>query len=113
MLALDPKEFVLTMRKWGDAFLPQPGVPIPCVSAEELAAITVPVMVARSGASDVHHSRATSEEIAAIIPGAQLVEPPWEDGEWMERLEEALTGGCGLFCRWPLLVPQILAFAGR
>jgi hypothetical protein len=68
-------------------------------------------MVVRSGVSDIHHTRETSEAVAAMIPGAQIVDPPWEDGEWMERLEEFMHGGRGLFCNWPQLAPQILAFA--
>jgi hypothetical protein len=110
-LALDAGEFIMTMRNWAEAFMPLPGVPIPCISVEELAAITVPVMVVRSGVSDIHHGRATSEAVAAMIPSAQLAEPPWGDTEWMDRLGEVFGGGRGLFCRWPLLVPQILGFA--
>ncbi len=111
--ALDTANFIATMRSWSDAYLPEAGVPIPCVSAAELAGIAVPVMVLRSGVSDLHHSRATSETVAAMIPYAQLAELPWDDGEWMARLAETLGGGRGLFCNWPLLLPQILAFSGQ
>ena len=37
-------------------------------------------------------------------------EPPWGDREWLDRLQ-AQAAGEGLFARWPLLAPQILAFA--
>lgn len=112
-LAQDPQAFAARMRHWADAFLPLPGVPIPCVTAKQLAAFKVPVMILRSGASDPHHPRETSEAVAAMIPGAQLSEPPWGDREWLDQL--AATGfgqKQGLFNRWPLLAPQILAFAG-
>lgn len=113
MLGLDPAAFIATMTRWAEACFPQPGVPIPCVTSEDLAAITVPVMVLRSGLSDMHHSRATSEAVAGMVPGAQLAEPPWSDREWVERLVGNLKGEAGLFSRWPLLAPMILDFAGR
>ncbi len=110
-LAMDAAGFGQIMRRWAEAFMPLSGVPIPCVTAQQLGAITVPVMVLRSGISDIHHSRETSEAVAEMIQGAELVEPPWGDSEWMDRLGETLGGGRGLFVNWPKLVPQILAFA--
>jgi hypothetical protein len=64
----------------------------------------LPALVFRSGVSDVHHTRATSEQLAALLPNATLVEPPWGDREWIERQAERERTG-GLFVRWPLLVP--------
>jgi hypothetical protein len=52
----------------------------------------------------------TSEGVHALIPGSQIAEPPWGDREWLDRLR-AQAAGEGLFARWPLLAPQILAFA--
>lgn len=112
-LAMDPQAFVAKLRTWADAFLPLPGVPIPCVTAQQLASLKMPVMVLRSGASDCHHPRETSEAVAAMIPTAQLCEPPWGNREWLEQLFATGIGQKqGLFDRWPLLAPQILAFAG-
>lgn len=113
MLALDPTAFIATMQRWAEAFFPAPGVPIPGMSQADLAGIGAPVMVLRSGQSDMHHSRATSEAVATLIPGAQLAEPPWGDREWVERLVANLKGEAGLFSRWPLLAPMILDFAGQ
>ena len=58
------------------------------------------------GASDFHQPREPSEAVHAMIPGAQIAEPPWGDREWMERLQMQASG-VGLFSRWPLLAPQI------
>ena len=113
MLGLNPAAFIATMTRWAEAYFPQPGVPIPCVTPDDLAAIKVPVMVLRSGLSDMHHSRTTSEAVAGMIPGALLAEPPWSDREWVERLVGNLKGEAGLFSHWPLLAPMILDFAGR
>ena len=70
-------------------------------------------MVFRSGASDPAHPRATSEALAALIPGARLVEPPWGDREWIERGEERDASGGSLFASWPLLVPQLADFGSQ
>jgi hypothetical protein len=76
-----------------------------------LSELALPTLVFRSGASDPHHTRATSERLHAVIPGAELVEPPWGDDEWMQRSAAAREGTGALFERWPLLAPQLLDFA--
>lgn len=114
LLALDAASFVETMKRWAEAFMPEPGQPIPCVADGDLAGIRAPVMVLRSGASDLHHPRVTSEAVAAMIPGARLAEPPWGDREWLGRLGDSLAGRAkSPFAGWPQLAPQILDFAGR
>lgn len=110
MLALDPAAFVDRMEQWAAFFTPGPDQPIPGISDAELGSIACPVMVLRGGLSDINHPRETSERIHALIPGAQIAEPPWGDREWIER-QIAHYGGEGLFVRWPLLAPQILEFA--
>ena len=72
--------------------------------------MTVPILVFRSGESDMYHTRATSERLGATLPGARLVEPPWGDREWIERTEASASGGA-LFERWKLLVPQLVEWA--
>lgn len=109
MLRWEPMAFFHKIQEWAGAFLPQPGAPMPGVSVDDLAGIEAPVMVLRSGASDIHHSRETSEKVAALIPTATLAEPPWGDREWIDRMI-AQGQGEGLFAKWPLLTPQILAF---
>jgi pimeloyl-ACP methyl ester carboxylesterase len=111
LLQLDAERFVAIMRAWAESFFPQAGVPIPCLSAQDLAGIRVPTMILRSGQSDLHHARATSEAVAAMVPGARLEEPPWGDTEWMTQLGKALSGEGTLFSRLPLLAPQVIAFA--
>jgi len=57
------------------------------------------------------HTRATSEGLAADLPGARLVEPPWGDREWIERGESTREAGGSLFERWHLLAPQLVDWA--
>ncbi len=111
-LSQDPARFIETMQRWGASFFPTPGSPVPGMTADSFRAIRVPTMVLRSGKSDLHHTRKTSEDVHALIPGATIAEPPWPDNEWNMR-GEARAKGEGLFQNWPKLAPQILEFARR
>ena len=114
LLAWDPEEFVLKMRAWADWFFCAPGQPISCTREGDLEGIKCPVLILRSGKSDIHHTRETSEAVAAMIPGAELQEPPWGDREWMDRLAATFADPtAGLFVSLPKLVPQITDFAKR
>jgi pimeloyl-ACP methyl ester carboxylesterase len=111
-LAHDPQEFIATLERWMLAYVPDPTSPVPGLTDDQAAALKLPTIVFRSGVSDPHHTRATSENLAALIPGAELVEPPWPGDEWKQRGIAAREEGGGLFERWPLLAPQLLEFAG-
>jgi pimeloyl-ACP methyl ester carboxylesterase len=110
LLGQDTSTFIQTMKTWAEAFVPAADSPVPGSTAAQLQTLKMPIMILRSGESDFHHPRITSEGLHALIPGSQLAEPPWGDREWLERLQ-AQAAGEGLFARWPLLAPQILAFA--
>lgn len=112
LLGQNVDAFLATMRDWAEAFFPQPGAPLPGVSVAQLAAIDLPVMVLRSGKSDIHHPRATSEALHALIPGAQITDPPWADREWIESLMGQATGR-GLFENWPRLAEPALLFSAK
>jgi len=105
-LTQDPATFIATLEQWMLAYCPRPCELVPGVNDDEVRALDVPALVFRSGDSDPHHTRATSEQLAALLPRSQLVEPPWGDGEWNERMAAAAEGE-GLFARWPLLAPGL------
>jgi pimeloyl-ACP methyl ester carboxylesterase len=109
-LKLDPQQFIDTLQAWMLVYVPDAAAPVPGLSNADLAALSVPTLVFRSGISDPHHTRATSERVAALIPSARLVEPPWPDDEWKQRGIAAREGTGQLFERWPLLAPQLLDF---
>jgi pimeloyl-ACP methyl ester carboxylesterase len=111
LLRQDAAAFVNTMKQWAKGYFPRENSPVPGLVPSDLAALSMPVMVLRSGISDFHHPRETSEAVHSMIPGSQIAEPPWGDREWIDRLQAAARGE-GLFARWPLLAPQILRFAG-
>ena len=78
----------------------------PGLTTADAQAVDVPALVFRSGESDAYHTRETSEQVAAMLPNARLVEPPWGDREWIERSAENQVNG-NLFHRWPLLAPVL------
>ncbi len=106
-LAEDPATFVATMERWMLAYCPRDDEPVPGLPEADARALDIPALVFRSGVSDPHHTRATSEALAEVLPQARLTEPPWGDREWLERQE---AHDEGLFARWPLLAPQLLAW---
>ncbi|CAO5239853.1 alpha/beta fold hydrolase [Frankia sp. AgKG'84/4] len=107
---LDRDEFLATMERWMAAYCPRPDQPVPGLSDAEATRIDVPALVFRSGASDAHHRRETSERVAGLLPGGTLVEPPWSDTEWNDRSTPPAPVE-GLFARWPLLAPRLLDWA--
>jgi pimeloyl-ACP methyl ester carboxylesterase len=110
-LSLDPRAFIETLERWMEAYCPNPNALVPGMPDDQYPQVTVPTLIFRSGVSDPHHTRATSERLHELMVGSHLVEPPWGDEEWNER-SDAASGGTGfLFERWPLLAPQLLEFA--
>jgi pimeloyl-ACP methyl ester carboxylesterase len=105
ILEQDRDEFIATMERWMEAYCPREGEHVPGLPDAEARALDLPALVFRSGASDVNHTRATSEVLAELLPQSKLVEPPWGDREWIER---GLAREEGIFSRWPLLAPQLL-----
>jgi len=110
-LAQDRNEFIATLERWMLAYCPRPGELVPGLPDDAARKLDIPALVFRSGVSDPHHTTETSDRLAALLPNAQEVEPPWSDTEWNERVEAAQSGGTGLFARWPLLAPQLLEWA--
>jgi hypothetical protein len=78
---------------------------------EDFLELRMPILIFRSGTTDVHHTRKTSEWVHELIPQSKIVDPPWGDDEWNERVRAVASGEAkGLFVRWPLLAPPILDF---
>ena len=110
LLQWDVDDFITRMQQWAEAYAYSKTSPVPGISADQFARMTMPVIVLRSGRSDISHTREASEQTAALLPNAQLVEPPWPDQEWNNCQRIPNEPGRGRFERWPLLAPMILAF---
>ena len=100
----DRKQFIATMERWMAAYCPYDDELVPGRKDADARRIEVPALVFRSGESDANHTRATSERIVELLPNAEIIDPPWGDTEWNERMAE---GAAGLFKRWALLAPQL------
>ena len=111
-LAQEPRRFIATLEQWMLAYCPSPDELVPGLPDAAARVLDVPAIVFRSGESDPHHTRATSERVAELLPRAQLIEPPWGDREWNDRMEAA-GDGVGLFTRWPLLADQLIEWSAR
>jgi hypothetical protein len=79
------------------------------MSPADFGRLQMPTLIYRSGHSDLSHTRRTSEWVHELIPQSRLIEPPWPDQEWNDRMV-AQSQGRGLFERWPMLAPEILKF---
>jgi pimeloyl-ACP methyl ester carboxylesterase len=112
-LAMERAEFLEVMDRWMMAYCACDEGLVPGLTDVDVERLRAPALVFRSGASDMAHTRATSERVAAGLQSARLVEPPWGDTEWNERSAEYAASGntTGLFTRWPLLVPQLTDWA--
>lgn len=112
LLAQDPDEFIATMQSWAAKFNYRDDTPMPGISAEEFSRLTMPVLVFRSGKSDMAHTRRTSEWVHELLPNSILREPPWGDQEWnyVSTFPNDLVARRGRFERWPLIAPDVLDF---
>lgn len=110
ILSQDPDVFVERMQQWAAGYAYSDTSPVPGMSAEDFARLTMPVLIFRSGKSDVSHTRRTSEWVHELIPQSSLVEPPWPDQEWNSCMKIPMEPGRGRFERWPLLAPRIVEF---
>jgi hypothetical protein len=106
------EEFLAVMDRWMVAYCPCDDSLVPGLDAEDIDRLAVPILVFRSGESDMSHTRATSEALAAGLPHAELAEPPWGDEEWNERRAAVEETG-SLFVHWPRLVPQLVDWMER
>jgi pimeloyl-ACP methyl ester carboxylesterase len=113
LLAQDHREFIATMERWMVAYCPGGDQLVPGLDDDVARSLDRPALVFRSGESDMNHTRATSEALAALLPDARLVEPPWGDREWVERQGARDRGDGDLFSRWPLLAGPLLSWAAE
>ena len=113
ILAQDPKKFIATMERWALAYMPSSTSPVPGMSPHDFGRLKMPVLIYRSGESDLSHTRRTSEWVHELIPHSTMLDPPWPDAEWNIRSGNAAKTGSGHFAGWPVLAPAILDFTKR
>lgn len=72
IMALDPKRFGQSFRKWAQAFLDGAELPMIGVTEAELRGIKVPTQVIPG--HDRTHNRATGMRVGSLIPGAEIID---------------------------------------
>jgi|SRR5579871_5922533 len=112
LLAQDPETYIDTMQRWAAAFNYSEETPMPGITAEDWAKLTMPILIFRSGKSDMAHTRRTSEWVHELLPTSILREPPWGDQEWnyVSTFPIDSANRRGRFERWPLMAPPVLEF---
>jgi pimeloyl-ACP methyl ester carboxylesterase len=105
----DPKEFIATFERWMRSFCPCDDQLKAGITEADVRRIQAPTLVFRNGSSDMNHTRATSDKVAAVLPNVTVVDPPWPDTEWIDRRAAGSVG----FGRWPLLGPPMSQWADR
>lgn len=112
LLSQDPDEYIAVMQKWAQTFTYRDDTPMPGIGSEDFAKLTMPVLVFRSGKSDMAHTRRTSEWVNELLPNSIMREPPWGDGEWnyVSTFPNDIDARRGRFERWPLMAPMVLDF---
>jgi pimeloyl-ACP methyl ester carboxylesterase len=111
LLAQDPWQFIDKMQRWALAYRPSDISPVPGMSPEDFSALKMPVLILRNGKSDVSHTRETTDWVYKLIPHSKMIDPPWPDQEWNNRMTAWNKGEAkGVFVNWPAVAPLILDF---
>jgi len=106
MLGFDRHAFIAQMDRWAAGYIPSPDTPVGGISRDDFAKLTMPAMILRGSPRDLYHPAWVCEQVAELLPHAQLVDPPWP----LDIFAERMTDGKGLFSDWPLLAPQVIDF---
>jgi pimeloyl-ACP methyl ester carboxylesterase len=109
ILDANPAEFISVMERWLQAYVPSRAGPVAGIADADIARITTPVVVVRGDSRDYNHPESVSRHVQALAPRSALVEPPWDDGEWL-RLSATMAGDAAgdPFRHWPQLAPVLL-----
>jgi pimeloyl-ACP methyl ester carboxylesterase len=106
MLAFDRQAFIALMDRWAKGYIPSPDTPVGGISRNDFANLTMPAMILRGSPRDLYHPAWVCEQVAELLPNAQMADPPWP----LDIFAERMTDGRGLFSDWPLLAPQVVDF---
>jgi pimeloyl-ACP methyl ester carboxylesterase len=79
-LAMDPRRFAATMRRWAAAM--RADDPIVGATPDDLRKITAPTVILRSTADDLGHPTRNSDLAASCIANVELIAPPGYAEAW-------------------------------
>ncbi len=108
LLALDPAEFIATLKRWNQVFYHREDTPVVGATADELRRLCLPTLIFE-GNDDIHPPQVAAA-VAGLIPGARLRPSPWPREAWMDLFTGRRPGT--VFDLYPQLAPEILEFIG-
>lgn len=106
MLGQNRRDFIAQMERWAAGYIPSPDSPVTGLTKDDFARMTMPAMVLRGSPNDIYHPAYVCEQVHELLSNSRLVDAPWPIDIFAERMVD----GKGLFCDWPLLIPQIVDF---
>ena len=113
ILDQDRDEFIATMERWMMAYCPRRDEHVPGSPDDRPRHVKVPTIVFRSGESDAYHPGPPPTRWPGSCPTLGSSTPRGRDTEWNDGTARRAKGEQqGAFERWPLLVPQLLDWAG-
>lgn len=109
MLGQDRDAFIALMECWASGYIPSPDTPVGGISKGDFARLTMPVTILRGSPRDLYHPAWVCEQVHALLPNSEMVDPPWPIDIFADRMND----GRGLFSDWPMLAPIVTGFAAR
>ncbi|CAN7208543.1 alpha/beta hydrolase [Phenylobacterium sp. LjRoot219] len=109
LLALDPADFIATLKRWNTFFYYSPDAALAGVPDAALRGLALPTLIFEGG-DDIHPPE-VSQALARLIPGATLVPSAWPGAAWMDRFTGRAPGS--VFDLYPRLAPAIADFLNR
>ena len=98
-------DFYNTMQKWGESCLPVGESPMLGISLAQLTKVNVPTTIVRNGIGDPYHPKEISLQLGNALPDSKIIEPPWGEAEFCERVLNKSQGG--LFVNAPLVADVV------
>lgn len=94
LLETDPREFSRVMRRWTSAYK-KSDVALNMTEGDlrRHSANGVPTRIVAGCAGDDGHPRVASEQMAALLPNAEFLDPPGFCQEWAKRTAESIAWG--------------------
>jgi pimeloyl-ACP methyl ester carboxylesterase len=111
-LKLNVEQFIAKMERWSETFMPSDDSPVPGMTPQDFAKLTVPILIIRGTKTDIFHPDYISDWVHKLLPHSKMVEPPWHDDAPFERMGDSVRsqGKICPFSDWKMLAPAILEF---
>jgi len=82
LMAIEPEEFIKTMRRWNEAFYFKAEEPLCALTVDDLRNIKTPTLLMEG--NDDHHPKEVSDVVAKLLPNVEYIKLPWTYQEWLD-----------------------------